>query len=457
MSDTPIIDFVNKYAESGTVRAHMPGHKGRHSSFLGDSAKFDITEIAGADELYGAKGIIRQSEENASALFGTGATFYSCEGSSLAIRAMLYLAFIAANERRLGNKAERVTVLAGRNAHKTLISAAALMDLDVEWLRGEGGLLSFKTDIRALDDRLAEADEGKAPLPAAVYITSPDYLGNMEDIRRIAAVCHWHGVPLLVDNAHGAYLKFLEHSLHPIDLGADMCSDSAHKTLPCLTGAAYLHIHRAAERTFFENAERALGLFASTSPSYLILRSLDAANVYAKNGYRERLFAFIEKVEALKTHISSIGFELAGNEPIKLTVKPKGYGYTGTELAEHLRKNGVECEFSDPDHTVLMLTEEIGDDGLAAIRRAFDSAEPRAAITELPPSAPAPERVMSIREAVFSPQQTVPRESALGRVIANDHVSCPPAVPVAAAGERISEDALRVMRYYGVEKCTVVK
>ena len=200
MSLTPICDFVNKYRTSGTLRAHMPGHKG----LGGFGAEADITEIAGADELYEPEGVIRESEEIAARIFGAGKTLYSAEGSSLSIRAMLYLLLLNARQQE---KRERYTLLAARNAHISLTSAAALLDLDIEWLWPEdAGLLSCPVDPRALDEKLASMTEK----PIAVYLTSPDYLGNQQNIRDIALVCHWHGVLLAVDNAHGAYLRFLD-------------------------------------------------------------------------------------------------------------------------------------------------------------------------------------------------------------------------------------------------------
>ena len=113
----------------------------------------------------------------------------------------------------------------------------------------------------------------------AFYLTSPDYLGGMQDIAALSAVCDAHGVPLLVDNAHGAYLRFLPGgSRHPIDLGAAACCDSGHKTLPVLTGGAYLHLGPKAPVQEESTVRSALALFGSTSPSYLILQSLDACN-----------------------------------------------------------------------------------------------------------------------------------------------------------------------------------
>ncbi len=284
-SYTPICDFVKSYSQSGALRLHMPGHKGR--ALIG-AESLDITEIEGADVLYHAEGIIRESEDNALRLFGTARTFYSAEGSSLCIRAMVYLAKLYAKSRGASP-----TIIAARNAHKTFITAAALMDINVGWLYSlDNSVLSCKIDLDGLERMLASLR------PAAVYITSPDYIGNIADIAKIARLCHKYQSILMVDNAHGAYLKFLESSAHPIDLGADIVCDSAHKTLPALTGAAYLHISRTAPDFFADYAENALSVFASTSPSYLILQSLDAVNGLLHKGLADRILTSAARVES---------------------------------------------------------------------------------------------------------------------------------------------------------------
>ena len=263
--DTPILRFLEKYRQSGTIRAHMPGHKGR--PFLGPEP-LDLTEITGADSLFEADGIIRASEKNAASLFGSDMTFFSTEGSSLCIKAMLLTAL------RLGAAQGRAPLLlAGRNAHRSLLNAACLLGFDIHWLSGKGGLLNAQPGPEEIEKALSSLPRP----PFGVYLTSPDYLGGMADIASAARVCRKRGVPLLIDNAHGAYLRFLTPSLHPLQQGAQLCCDSAHKTLPALTGAAYLHV-RDLPGVTERDVREALSLFASSSPSYLTLASLDLVN-----------------------------------------------------------------------------------------------------------------------------------------------------------------------------------
>ena len=421
----------------------MPGHKG----IGGACEKHDLTEVCGADSLYEASGIIKESEDNASDLFGSY-TLYSTEGSSLAIRAMLYLAML---ERRAEG---RPTVLAARNAHKVFVSAAALLDFDVEWLTGNG---SSYLSVNPSASEVAEKLDGMATKPIAVYLTSPDYLGNTSDIAGIAQVCHKRDVLLLVDNAHGAYLAFTTPSRHPIALGADMCADSAHKTLPCLTGAAYLHIANAVLESVKARAKSALALFGSTSPSYLILESLDRANAYIEDGYKEKLATFTDKLNGLKERLESVGYKTVGDEPMKLTLAPKSYGYTGYELADVLTGEGIVPEFADPDYLVLMPTPEISDNELEKLENTLTSIRKQ---DEIPLSAPTltlPKRRLSPREAVLSEAEKIAAKDSLGRVLADITVGCPPAVPIVVSGEEIDENALKVFEYYGIDNCTVIK
>jgi arginine/lysine/ornithine decarboxylase len=289
--------------------------------------------------------------------------------------------------------------------------------------------------------------------PAAVYLTSPDYLGAMADIPALAAVVHRHGSVLAVDNAHGAYLKFLQPSLHPLDLGADLCCDSAHKTLPVLTGGAYLHISPNAPQLLAAQAKNALALHGSTSPSYLILQSLDRANAWLDQGHVK---AFAARAEGLRRRLEQKGLLFYGQEPLKLTLKAASMGYTGEELGAWLRQQGIECEFADPSYVVLMLSATMTEEELDRLEEILAAIELREPVQQEQPAFHRCRQVMSVRQAMLSPAQTVKVEDSLGRVLAAPSVSCPPAVPIVICGEVIDAHAVKLLRYYGVEECSVV-
>ena len=437
--NTPVADFVQRYAKAGTARLHMPGHKGR--CFLG-CEPWDITEIHGADALYEAEGILAESEQNAAALFGSQRTCYSTEGSSQCIRAMLYLAVAASGSH---------TVVAARNVHRAFVSAAALLDLEIRWLWPEESrsLCGCPISPAQLEETLHSLPEP----PAAVYLTSPDYLGGMAEIPALAQVCHQHGTLLLVDNAHGAYLRFLQPSLHPLDLGADLCCDSAHKTLPVLTGGAYLHLSPTAPAQLAPLAKSALGLFGSTSPSYLTLASLDLCNRYLAEGYPQRLAEAVERLAELREKLTAAGWRVEPSDPLRVTVAaPRGV--TGQELAGQLRHQGVECEYADRDFLVLMATPENTPEELAHAAAALGQCPGEANPPQLPLARG--ERACSIRQAAFAPRETVDAAHSLGRVCGLPTVGCPPAIPIAVSGERITPEALALFAYYGIEQVEVL-
>lgn len=442
---TPIADFVRAYAAAGGTRLHMPGHKG--VSFLGCET-LDITEIAGADSLYEATGIIAQSEANAAALFGSERTFYSTEGSSQCIRAMLALAVWNAL------RGARPVVLAARNAHKAFLYAAALLDVDVVWLwqEGEGrSLCTCEVSAEALERVLA----GFSVPPAAVYVTTPDYLGGRCDVAALAETAHRYGVPLLVDNAHGAYLRFLRPSQHPMDQGADLCCDSAHKTLPVLTGGAYLHVNGSAPAFLGENGRRALALFGSTSPSYLILQSLDLCNRYLSEGYPQRLAETVGRLARLREQLRSNGWAVADTDPLKLTLDCAASGWTGGALERKLRQGGIACEYWDGDDLVLLWTPENREGDYTRLLNCLGE-NTREAQPRLPLPAARGEAVCSIREAMMLPREVVPAAESLGRVCGAPTVACPPAIPIAVSGERIGPAAVELFARYGVERVEVL-
>lgn len=443
--NTPIIDFIRSYDTSGTARLHMPGHKGQ--PFIG-CEHLDITEISGADSLYEATGIIAESEKNAAALFGAGRTLYSTEGSSQCIRAMLYLAMM---NRQAGTPP---VIVAARNVHTAFVYAAALLDFEIVWLWPEEENRSICGCPISLQNIIKTLDNLSAP-PAAVYLTSPDYLGNMAELAKVAEVCHRHRTLLVVDNAHGAYLHFLTEPSHPLDLGADLCCDSAHKTLPVLTGGAYLHIAKNAPLQLQEQARNAMALFGSTSPSYLTLASLDRCNRYLVDCYAARLAETIADLTDVRNRLSDAGWQIEDTDPLRLTIAAPA-GLTGTTLSERLRKGGVACEYADPEFLVMMLTPENSRTDLERVVSLLGKNLAPAAVSPNLPLAKG-ERILSVRQALFSPHEVVEIERSFGRICGAPTVACPPAIPVAVSGERIGSEAISLFHHYGNQTVAVLK
>lgn len=439
---TPIVSFLKSYQEKSPVRMHMPGHKG--AGILGFEG-MDLTEIYGADELFAAEGIIKESEQNASSLFGCP-TYYSTQGSTLCIQTMCTILCQDAK-----SKGKKPKILAGRNAHRSFIHTAALLDFDIEWLYGKSDYLSCKIHAEDLEKAIIESH------PTAVYLTNPDYLGNLLDIQSLASVCKKHNVLLAIDNAHGAYLHFLEPSLHPIDLGADLCCDSAHKTLPVLTGGAYLHLSPSLNQVWKNDVKHFMEYFSSTSPSYLIMASLDAANEVLDTAFKKSLSECIQRVDGLKNTLIQHGYTILSGEPMKITISTKEFGYTGNEIANLLMECDIYPEFYDSDYIVLMPSPYNTKDDLKRLETCLCGIERKPILINKPQKLEQSKKAMNVRQALFSSSITLDVSKSLGQVCSSVTVSCPPAILPVIPGEVISESSIEVMKYYGIETVRVVK
>lgn len=440
----------------------MPGHKGRGPDEINCITPFDITEITGADFLFSASDseIIGQSEKNASKLFDSAFSLYSTEGSTLCIKTMLFLV-------TKGNRSKKI--LAARNVHKSFINACALLDIDVDWLYPNKELSSICT--MSLSDKDLEEVLNlyqKNELPAAVYVTSPDYIGNMLDIKNLSLVCRKYDIPLIVDNAHGAYLNFLKDNRHPLHLGADMCCDSAHKTLSCLTGGAYLHISKNTKDEFKikSNIKEAMQLFATTSPSYLILQSLDLCNKLLSDGrYTDKLNKTCEKVKEIKNKIKSLGIDIIDNdntEPLKIVLISENTGLSGYRLMAELEKHNIYCEYADTSSVILMVSPENDDNdfeilisALKNIKKSFNIKSFNKKQHKL--SLHKNEKKLSIREAFFCKSETVPLEQALGRVCSSPVSVCPPCIPLVISGEVFDRNTINLLKGYSISHVNVVQ
>lgn len=494
---TPLSDFVKAYVEKDGVRLHMPGHKGRSlqaSSFLSDLVPYDLTEIEGADSLYHAEGVIRQSEDIASILFGTRHTYFSAGGSSQTLKTMCALAiqhlmenrYKAAEAARLDvipNAMQQSTgismpklglgnpvIIAGRNAHKAFIQASQLLQFDIRWIPSESkeySLCGCNISASGLDDYLTSLEK-KIPASsiAGIYLTSPDYLGNMLDIKALAEVAHNHGTLLLVDNAHGAYLRFMPEDLHPITLGADISCDSAHKTLPVITGGSYLQISPWAPDFSDQDIRNTMSLFGSTSPSYLIMESLDHANEYLLEEASNDFEALTTRIEELKYSLPD-NLIFTGDEKTKLTLDLRASGLLdGNSVAQALRERDIECEYADPDYLVTMWAPGNSESDFEKVEEAFYELDTWAHKGGLAQSISKkvdlkldklPEVLYQPYEILNLPSETIAVEDAVGRIAAGLAVSCPPAVTPVIAGEMIEEELIPILKHYGITSISVLK
>ncbi|MBR2876560.1 MAG: aminotransferase class V-fold PLP-dependent enzyme [Clostridia bacterium] len=444
--ETPIIDFIKKYNEAKTARFHMPGHKG--VSFLGFE-NIDITEIKGADDLSCPTGIIKQSEENASGLFKTKCTVFSVGGSTQSVNAMLFLAY------SVRDKSGNPVVLAARNAHKSFVFAVAKIGAEVEWLYPEksNSLCSAVITAEVLENKLKQMKTK----PFAVYITTPDYLGNVTDVKSLSEVCRKYNIPLLADNAHGAYSAFLNEPFHPVQNGADLCCDSAHKTLPAITGCGYLHIEKNDYFGFSKKAHNAMTVFGTSSPSYLLLQSLDLCNKYIYEKIEDDLLECSEKVKLINRLLNAKNIKNISCEPIKITMDFSTVQSNNFDFAEHFRSYNIEFEYSDKNYIVFMASAYNSADDFNKLASAVNSLPEfsQSTVTSLFDFVKG-EQVMSVRDAVFADSEEIPVEDAVGRVCGAPTVSCPPAIPIVVSGEKITEEHIALLKYYDKTHIRVV-
>jgi len=442
---TPIVDYLNEYAASDMTRLHMPGHKGVEVSkykdefafvanrkepaptcieasevvgglvaektiekLLAEIGRFDITEITGADNLYDSSGIIKESEENASKVFGAK-TFYSTEGSSQANKAMLYLAkkhwenskgsansdaaqtFGASGPDGAKNSTNEIPcIIAVGSCHKSFYHAAELLNIRVIKVENNvptpGGMACLDTTDKLVSEILNAVESNFNPI--GVFITYPDYFGNVTDLKEIKNALSKLNIPLLVDGAHSAYFKFLDYDkypeyTHPTDCGADLCCTSAHKTLPALTGTAYLHVNESFSDVISE-VSHAMDLFGSTSPSYLLMASLDLFNGLSES-YKKEVRSFCKKIELLKKELTDMGFTIHPSDPLRIVVC-SDERFKGSDFALSLREHKCEVECYDEDYIIMMLTPYNTDKDLDRIYESFLSLADNSQSTNTPSS-----------------------------------------------------------------------
>lgn len=419
---------IKKITE-GVYPFHMPGHK-RQKEWLDGLFDNDVTEIDGADNLHAPTGIIREAQSRASHLFGTVATFFLVGGSTSGILSAISAVC------GFGHN-----IVIARNCHKSVYNACIINHLKVDYVYpAVKHRIGTYGEVLAADVDAAMKKNGAK----TVVITSPTYEGVVSDVKSIAKVVHKNGGILIVDSAHGAHLGFNDYFPKSArSLGADVVIESAHKTLPCLTGAALLHLctHRV---SYMQIADK-LSVFETSSPSYPILCSIDRALTAIKENdlftpYVKRLENFYEGAKELKR--LSV-FESAEFDKGKIVISTEKANINGFELKELLlKKYKIELEMAFPGFALAMTGIADTDEGFERLIAAL--LEIDGTLNEVkknPIFAPkVPTKVLEIWSDF--PEKAIRPTSAAGKVSAEFIFAYPPGSPIIAPGERFSADVL---------------
>lgn len=407
----------------------MPGHKGRPLplSELAEAAALDFTELPPTGDLFAGDGPIREAEALWAEAFRMDEALFLTGGSTQGVLSALTAA-CAPGER----------ILLDRGCHRSAYNALALLDLKPAylsrpWLAGAG--TTGPVSPRAVENALREHPEIKT-----VCITSPTYYGVLSDIPAIAAVVHQQGGALVVDAAHGAHLPFLGD----FDLAAaDLAVVSAHKTLPALGQSAVL----LARNSVSHGALRQAGsLYGSSSPSYLLMASLDACRAWMEDEGRAALERTARQTARLREEFPSLSPAHAPLDPCRFVLRAgDGFGVQG-----RLQALGVYPEMADRGHVVFIPSPYDKETDFTALRTALGEAAAGAEVAPAEPEPPEPPKaVLSPRQARFVPTETLPLRACEGRVTARQIAPYPPGVPVAAPGERLDKKHLAYLREIG--------
>lgn len=459
-AEKSLYQALSDYVASDFYPYHMPGHKRNPAGGeMADYHKIDITEIDGFDNLYQAEGILKAAQLRANRLYGADETFFLVNGGTSGVLAAIMAAVEPLDE-----------ILIARNCHKSVYNAAILQGLIVRYYYPK---MISEYDI--CDG--VSADEIGALLDAcpevkAVVITSPTYEGVLSDIFGIAAVVHERGKVLIVDETHGAHFGLSSHLPQgAIAGGADLVIHSLHKTLPAMTQTALLHLN--SDRVNREKLRGYLCMLQSSSPSYVLMASMDSCMKFLEEQGKERFAAmrghyesFCEKTASL-THIR-IGkmtrsltkrYELKGWDPGKMVISVKGTHMTGKELGDILRGTyHLEMEMQGETYVLAIMTlmdEAVGWQRLADALCEIDGrieesaceessvSGKKAAITDKPLKGG-----MTLGRAFHSEREAIPLKKAIGRIAAGFISLYPPGSPLVAPGEILDEAVIkRIVEY----------
>lgn len=456
-SNNTIIDELLLYRESDIYPFHMPGHKRQYRSHwlpkFPNPFSIDITEVEGFDDLHHAEGILKVAMNKAASVYGSDATRFLVNGSSSGILSAIS-----------GLVPQGGTILMARNCHKSAYHAALLRNLTIEYVYPEvmpgysiQGGVSAESIAKCLADN---------PKISAVTIVSPTYDGIVSDIERISDIVHKHGIPLIVDEAHGAHLSFMRNSAFPrpaLDMGADVVIQSVHKTLPSLTQTAV--IHTRGRYVSVENIDRFLRIYQSSSPSYVLLASIESciqfmsqSSAVALDKYYKNLDVArkkLAKLHNLKLLMPNIGESAVyGFDPSKIVISTHMTDMSGTELDTILRdKYRLEMEMCGASHITAITTLFDTNEGLVRLVDALVEIDTTVAPRQSKTPSRLPfghntEQAITISEAFQRQPRRTRLADATGCISTEFVYIYPPGIPIIAPGEIFTVDIINTVERY---------
>ena len=446
---------LEEYGKSDFYPFHMPGHKRNPLSVAGDfPVQKDITEIAGFDNLHHPVDVLKTAQEEAARLYGVKDSFYCINGSTGAI-----LAAVSATVKRNGH------ILIARNCHKAVYHAAYLRELKVTCIYPhEDSELGINGGISPLRVERCLSDN---PEIEAVLITSPTYDGIVSDIKRIAEIAHEHKIPLIVDEAHGAHFCFSEYfPVSAAELGADIVIHSLHKTLPSMTQTSLLHL--CSDRVSRELLTRFLGIYQTSSPSYVLMASMDAC-LYKLREDGEKMFSeYTGNLEQARERLAKcryIRLENTKTDPSlgifdvdrsKLVLSTVHSTLNGRQLTEILRSEfHLEMEMEAENYTLALTSVGDTQEGFERLCCAVEEIDRRESLKytedlEVQEKSRYQElkQIMKISQAMDALTERIPMEESIGRVSAEFAYLYPPGIPLLVPGEQITGLLIKNMRRY---------
>ena len=435
---------LRELAETDVYPFHMPGHKRMGPQDFPNPYQIDITEIENFDNLHHPEDILKAEQDRAAAIYGAKQSFYLVNGSTCGI-----LAAISAAVKRGG------TILMGRNCHKSVYNACELRQLTPVYVYPVDTEYGLQGQVTVQD---IEAQLAAHPQIGAVVITSPTYDGVVSDVASIAEVVHRHGIPLIVDEAHGAHF-----GLHPAfpenatKLGADAVIMSVHKTLPAFTQTALLHLCN--DRIQTEETARFLGIYETSSPSYVLMAGIDRCmRMLEEERAAQRFDCYVQMLREFRqkagglSHLKVLGAEdfspqeAYAFDPGKLVIEASGSGRSGQELKELLlSRYSLQMEMASGNYVLAMTSVMDTKAGFERLLRALEELdEIEGATTAKPVLRPGDiyreqECCMRLSDAVECAREPVALADAPGRICACYVYLYPPGIPILVPGEKVTE------------------